>query len=441
MTAVDLRITDFIYHPESWERFGLVVEVIRPDLSAAIPIARALADPLKVVSVFEIEGWLRGVGKEAKITIYNVYGHDEVTCVADTCYLAERSDLPRDGLYFRLTIPSVNLLSRNVLVARLITPERSFDLFSILVNVNSVDQITASRELRLISIVTAGRSGSTYLAKLLSCVPCVVSPSTEESELTYVNSTISQFFSIFALRKFDRKPGASGDPDPFFAVPFAGSHNPIREIYEPRSVRDLFEGVYKSGLRYYLPDGEGTVETPIIVEKCWLSPVLATSSAAIGIGYVVLVRDPISLANSIKVYNSKKRFDIGFDVCDNRALHEYVVKITAGLLWHAQNLPNSIVVKYESLLSNPTETLVQLLRRFRVSEGRIEGFVNRLAGAQLTAKRDHASDQHQLTEAAMIQLRSACADYIKYFYADSTFNQLATAPETGERSGNQLIRT
>jgi hypothetical protein len=371
---------------------------------------------IDVDSSFEIEGWVECAPLESFLILRNRFGDVEVTKVIDKSPLASRSDLPHDGRYFNLVVPITGLVRFNSFVLEVHTSSQIYDVFEFDLSVASETSGAGLSSLKLISIVSGGRSGSTYLTKLLSKIPVLYSPSTEECEHTFMHSALKYHFSAYALRAFTFGSANDGVVDSFFGLPYISEHSPVRHLYDRNYIEKLFDTMLFASRRYYSSLSNTNVHEKIIVEKGWLNPECALDSGRLGIFFLILIRHPVSLANSIKSYNLRRGFGIGIDFSDSEQLIRYVKKMTSGLLWYARFLPNSMIIRYEDLVSRPQVALGDFLRSIGVESVQAQAWSEGACAFDLTATQLHQSTEIIITPDEIAKIESSCKEYVDYFY-------------------------
>jgi hypothetical protein len=263
--------------------------------------------------------------------------------------------------------------------------------------------------------VTAGRSGSTLLCKAFSKLPKFVSRSTEDGERSIFTSVLQSIFDGFALKYLSTIGTSSGTKDAFFNVPFLDNIDPLRSTYNLQFVATVYEIALAVAKRHYSPQAVSDSDK-IVVEKNWCQPILPQLGPQFGIRQIVLLREPVALANSVRQYHLRTRYPVGFDPLDDDKLSQYVAKICATLAFLAKNIPGAIVVRYEDLTANLTSEMSVLCRRIGVelTEFEIHERLQDLSGPPQDSV--HRTEVHEVPTIFQRRLQAECSEYLKQFY-------------------------
>jgi hypothetical protein len=230
-------------------------------------------------------------------------------------------------------------------------------------------------ELRPVMLTTIGRSGSKWLAWLLSCHPSIVAfqPLVFEPRVTTYWATV--FRSLTAPKSYLRQihterwdesrwwlgDGAAGLPAPVELG--------MADWLGTDSVRSLAAHCQEQVEAFYLEVARraGKPQALCFTEKCLLDPVLLDLTAEIfpGAREVILVRDFRDRLSSVFAWN-EQRGDHGFgheaEMSQAEYLAERVRADAAGLLSRWRRKGDAVhLVRYEDLILEPEATLGALL--------------------------------------------------------------------------------
>jgi hypothetical protein len=415
----ELEVYDSEYLVRDAENFAVHVERLISDVVGSNRFSvLSRGYKVDVMCSFEIEGWIDSGTPTSEVRLVSVIGHREVVHVIDSSNLSRRPDLEGRRRYFVLTVPLSNVLFKNHYIIRLCTQDGLTDVFTFKLNVKLKDQFVENiKPIKFLSIVTAGRSGSTLLGKMFGCTRSFCSLSSEEEEHTFLASSLKYFFSSLSLKSFDRGSAFDGDKEHFFSLPYISS-SPIRHLYDYTFLRELFSVYHHAAMSYYVKAGCDDGYRPVIVEKVWLSPIFSMESWWIGVKFIVLVRNPFDLANSIKSYYNKKHYDIGFDPNKSDELILYVEKICSALLWYKRYLPNAIDVRYEDLFHNTSSEFIRILIALGCDQDECKAFEKKFSEFDYAPKKSHSSGEFMLSVEEMAAIRDKCGDFINFFHYD-----------------------
>lgn len=379
--------------------------------------------------LFVISGWVRVfggnaeqlLGSDAEVILVNYYGGNHFGRIVACSNLAPRDDLPEGAAYFSLSVLAAHLLLRNAFVIQLRNADGVHGLYTISMDCMPLDGSSVDEQPpRYISMITAGRSGSTLLCKALGAFPDLISLSTEQSELTMLRSSLKTVLDGFSLQFTSTHRGSHGDLDPFFRLPYVSSRNPYFDLYTINNLRLLFDGLYSAALAYYGQIGQAAERGSIIVEKNWCDPIVPLLAKQLGIVHLVLLRHPHAMANSIRAYQLKTSFDVGFDAHDSRQLVESVSRFCAGLDWLAMALPNAVILRYEDLVFDVSGEVGRMLAALGIPQPRILAGQERLAMMDISPKLGHQTGVELLTAGEKKMLTQACSGLIKKYYGDDS---------------------
>jgi hypothetical protein len=238
-------------------------------------------------------------------------------------------------------------------------------------------------ELRPVMLTTIGRSGSKWLAWLLSCHPSIVAfqPLVFEPRVTTYWTTV--FRSLTAPKSYLRQihterwdeprwwlgDGAEGLPAPVDLG--------MADWLGTEAVRSLAAHCQEQVEAFYLEVARraGKPQALCFTEKCLLDPVLLDLTAEIfpGAREVILVRDFRDRLSSVFAWN-EQRGDHGFgheaEMSQAEYLAERVRADAAGLLsrWRRKG-DAAHLVRYEDLILEPEKTLGGLLEFLGLEAG------------------------------------------------------------------------
>ena len=388
-----------------------------------------------------IEGWLRPVEEGADVVLINHYGGHHFGRILASSNLVQRRDLPPQSGYFVLSILAGQLLHHNRLVLQLRNRDGNHNLVRISIDCQPLDRHLSNAPPRYISLITAGRSGSTLLCKSLNAFPGLLSPSNEQNEPTMLRSSLCGMLDGLCLRWASTVAGSSGDLDPFWNLPHLGRRNPFSHAYSTAHMERLMAACQASALSYYRqpgpdhdPPGAATTAaepgpgTAVIVEKNWCSPFLPLLARRLGMVHLVLVRHPIGMANSIRAYQARTGFDVGFDPADPEQLALHVARLCNGLAWLARHLPEAVVLRYEDLVADIPGSLATVLEGWGMPTAAIQAGQAALAHSDLSPQLGHRTDSHLLSseeEALIVEQASAL---IEAHYAGAPSPASLSAP-------------
>ena len=237
--------------------------------------------------------------------------------------------------------------------------------------------------LRPLMLTTIGRSGSKWLAWLVSCHPSIIAfqPLVFEPRVTTYWATV--FLSLTAPKSYLRQihterweeerwwlgDGAGGLPAPVDLG--------MADWLGADSVRALGAVCQERVDAFYLEVAQrsGKPGVSYFAEKCLLDSVLLDLTAEIfpGAREVILVRDFRDRLSSVFAWNEKQG-DHGFghqpDMSKAEYLTERVCADAEGLLrrWRRQG-DAAHLVRYEDLILEPAETLTALLEYLELDAG------------------------------------------------------------------------
>lgn len=368
-----------------------------------------------------IEGWLRPVEEGAEVLLINHYGGHHFGRIVATSNLVQRRDLPPQSGYFVLSVLAAQLLHHNQLVLQLRNGDGNHNLVRFSIDCQPLDRHLGGAPPRYISLITAGRSGSTLLCKSLNAFPGLLSPSQEQHEPTMLRSSLNAMLDGLCLRWSSTVAGCSGDRDPFWNLPHLGRRNPFAHAYSTAHIEQLMAACQSSALSYYRqagPDTDpptwltadaaeeaagaspGAAAGPgraVIVEKNWCNPFLPLLARRLGMVHLVLVRHPIGMANSIRAYQARTGFNLGFDPGDPQQLATHVARLCNGLAWLARHLPAAVVLRYEDLVADIPGSLGAVLEGWGMPPAAIAAGQAALAHSDLSPQLGHRTEGHGLS--------------------------------------------
>ena len=372
------------------------------------------------VSTLTIEGWLFDNSRrnDAFVSVASIYGHDDCAIVHAVSPLAPRSDLPLNGRYFSLSISLANLLLKNLLRIQVHFGDCTLD--AALVNIDC--KPTGTRmPVRYISILTCGRTGSTYLSKALDSVPFIISPSRESIEHSMLRNMLLSLLNGMSFCPISRR-NFTGSPEHYLEPPFNPKENPVDSMLALNNIEKLFEMSWETAFSHYtkklgiVPVGVTTV----LVEKNWGSPLLPLISRQLGVLNVILIRHPYYVANSIVEYVKKTGYRMDIDpIASLDDLCSYIEKSCKCLDWLAEHTPNAILIRYEDLIDNPHEVVGRIVSEIdsHDSKAQLEKEIDQFSweSAKVTTS-DHKSDGGSLSQSIRDRIEIACADFLGKYY-------------------------
>jgi hypothetical protein len=346
------------------------------------PVAAAPAS-----TPFELVGW--ALGREARVESMQVRDGGQV--VAEAAPNVERADIARayseveaaGRSGFRIPIRPLELQRRFSLdvVARL---EGGAGVPLATVHGErrplSVDRVPALSPLML---TTIGRSGSKWLAWLLSCHPAVVAFQPLVFEPRLATYWTTAFRSMSAPSSYLRQIHAERWDEPRWWLGDGASPVPaplelgMGEWLAGEGVRGLAELCQRQVEAFYLEVARrsGKAEASYFAEKFLLDPVLLDLTTEIfpGARELILVRDFRDRLSSVFAWN-EKRGDNGFGHDAEMSKAEYLAeRVNAdaeGLLSRRRRRGDGAhLVRYEDLILEPTETLSGILAFLGVDAG------------------------------------------------------------------------
>ena len=336
---------------------------------------------------FNLRGW--ALGKQAAVESFAVFDGDRV--IAEAPPNEVRPDVAEsypdaegaENAGFQMLVRGIELET-----------EFSIDVVAKLADgmAHSLATVRGRREplaverkpaLRPVMLTTIGRSGSKWLAWLLSCHPSIVAfqPLVFEPRVTTYWATV--FRSLTAPKSYLRQihterwdeprwwlgDGASGLPAPVDLG--------MADWLGTDAVRALAATCQEQVEAFYLEVARrgGKPQALCFTEKCLLDPALLDLTAEIfpGAREVILVRDFRDRLSSVFAWN-EKRGDHGFgheaEMSKAEYLTERVRADAAGLLsrWRRKG-DAAHLVRYEDLILEPEETLGGLLEFLGLEAG------------------------------------------------------------------------
>jgi hypothetical protein len=238
-------------------------------------------------------------------------------------------------------------------------------------------------ELRPVMLTTIGRSGSKWLAWLLSCHPSIVAfqPLVFEPRVTTYWATV--FRSLTAPKSYLRQIHTERWDEPrwWLGDAAAGLPAPVElgmaDWLGADAVRLLAAHCQEQAEAFYLEVARRAEKPQALcfTEKCLLDPVLLDLTAEIfpGAREVILVRDFRDRLSSVFAWNTQ-RGDHGFgheaEMSQAEYLAERVRADAAGLLSRWRRKGDAVhLVRYEDLILEPEQTLGGLLEFLGLEAG------------------------------------------------------------------------
>lgn len=229
--------------------------------------------------------------------------------------------------------------------------------------------------LQPLMLTTIGRSGSKWLAWLVSCHPSIVAfqPLVFEPRVTTYWATV--FRALTAPRSYLRQIHTERWDEPRWWLGDSSGPLPapvelgIADWLGTDAVRQIGAACQERVESFYqeVTEKSGKTEVRYFAEKCLLDPVLLdlTSEIFPGAREVILVRDFRDRLSSVFAWN-EKRDDHGFGHAAEMSKVEYLterVRADAEGLLHRRRRQGDAahLVRYEDLILQPAETLEGLL--------------------------------------------------------------------------------
>jgi hypothetical protein len=367
-----------------------IAEVEQEPLAAQL-LAAAIDGPAPPhgsdVYSFNISGW--ALGREAAVELFQVLDGERV--VAEVPPNQQRPDLAEsfpevegaEASGFQVLVRALELESSFELevVARL--ADGSSAPLAVLRGVREPLATPRRPELNPLMLTTIGRSGSKWLAWLLSCHPSIVAFQPLVFEPRVATYWATAFRSLTAPKSYLRQihterwdeerwwlgDGATGLPAPVDLG--------MAEWLGTESVRSLAAACQERTEAYYLEVAKRTEKPGAVffAEKFLLDPVLLDLTLELFPGgrEVILVRDFRDRLSSVFAWN-EKRGDHGFGHEEEMSKAEYLterVRIDAAQLldrWRRAG-DAAHLVRYEDLILEPAETLRGLLEFLAIDAG------------------------------------------------------------------------
>jgi hypothetical protein len=328
---------------------------------------------------FNVKGW--ALGRAAEVESFQVMDGDRVA--AEVPPNQSRSDVSgtfpdveaAENSGFQTLVKAIELPRRfRVEVVATLTDGTKCHLATIEGEREplAVDRTPALQPLML---TTIGRSGSKWLAWLVSCHPSIVAfqPLVFEPRVTTYWATV--FRALTAPRSYLRQIHTERWDEPRWWLGDGSGSLPapvelgIADWLGTDALRQVAASCQERVEAFYqeVTEKSGKAEVRYFAEKCLLDPVLLdlTSEIFPGARELILVRDFRDRLSSVFAWN-EKRDDHGFGHAAEMSQAEYLterVRADAeGLLhrWHGQG-DASHLVRYEDLVLRPAETLTGLL--------------------------------------------------------------------------------
>lgn len=336
---------------------------------------------------FNVKGW--ALGRDANVESFQVIDGDRVA--AEVPPNQTRSDV-------RETFPAVAAAENSgfqTLVRAIELPRRfCIEIIATLKDGTRCHLATVEGEreplavdrtpaLQPLMLTTIGRSGSKWLAWLVSCHPSIVAfqPLVFEPRVTTYWATV--FRALTAPRSYLRQIHTERWDEPRWWLGDGSGPLPapvelgIADWLGTDAVRQIGAACQERVEAFYLEVTEksGKADVRYFAEKCLLDPVLLdlTSEIFPEAREVILVRDFRDRLSSVFAWN-EKRDDHGFghdaEMSKAEYLAERVRADAEGLLrrWRRQG-DAAHLVRYEDLILQPAETLTGLLEFLELDAG------------------------------------------------------------------------